>query len=80
MFVKIQTWGNSLALRIPKAFARELGLEPGSAVNLSSREGRLIIEKAAPVEYNLEELVAGISEENMHYEVDYGGPRGGEKL
>lgn len=80
MLVKIQTWGNSLALRIPKAFAREAGLEPGTTVNLTSEDGRLIIEKAASIEYKLEELVAGISEENIHYEVDYGGPRGGEKL
>jgi len=27
MLTKIQKWGNSLALRIPKAFADEAGLE-----------------------------------------------------
>ena len=56
MRTRIQKWGNSLALRIPKSFAVEVNLEQGSEVEVSSCEG----------------LLTRITEQNRHREVDTG--------
>jgi antitoxin MazE len=73
----VQKWGNSLALRIPKAFAEELGLEPNGAVELLLVEGHLkIVPQTRP--QTLEDLVARITPENTHDETDWGPPVGDE--
>ncbi len=73
----ISKWGNSLAVRLPKPFMDELGLCSGAEVDLTLRDGRLIL-VAASREYALEELVEGITPENRHRESDWGRPRGRE--
>jgi len=78
MRTQIQKWGNSLALRIPKSFATESHIEEGSLVDMSIIEGRLIIEPISEPTYTLEELLAGITKENLHAEVDTGSPTGKE--
>lgn len=78
MNVKIQKWGNSLALRIPQSFAAEIGLKPGSPVELSLEKDRLIIKPVSETEYVLEDLISEVHEENIHYEVDTGKPVGKE--
>lgn len=74
----IQKWGNSLALRIPKSFATEVNLKQGSEIEISPVDGKLVIFPATEVEYTLEHLLAGITEQNCHYEVDTGQPIGNE--
>jgi len=76
-------WGNSLALRIPKAFAQEIGASVGKAANMVVRDGKLVVEIAKPKlrrrrRYTLEQLVAGISPENRHREIEWGPPVGNE--
>ncbi|HJU14841.1 MAG TPA: AbrB/MazE/SpoVT family DNA-binding domain-containing protein [Stellaceae bacterium] len=73
MRARIAKWGNSLAVRIPKDCAEELGLAEGAPIEIKIAERQLIL---APVqrEYSLEELVAGITPENRHGETDWGGP------
>jgi antitoxin MazE len=80
MRTQIQKWGNSLALRIPKSFAAESNIDEGSTVDLSVAEGKLIINPISEPEYTLDELLAGITKENMHAEVDMGIPIGKELL
>ena len=76
MRARIQKWGNSLALRIPKAFADETGLETNSSVEITLAEGRIVI---TPIQkYDLDTLLAGITEENRHGEIDTGAPAGNE--
>ncbi len=77
MLARISKWGNSLAVRIPRAFAAELGIQEGVEVEMSVEDGRLVIAPARP-EYGLEELSAGITPENRHDETDWGRPTGGE--
>ncbi|HHY97587.1 MAG TPA: AbrB/MazE/SpoVT family DNA-binding domain-containing protein [Firmicutes bacterium] len=77
MIVKVQRWGNSLALRIPKSFASEVNLEPGSRVNLSLRGRRIVISPISQ-EYSMEELVSRINESNVHREISTGDPMGKE--
>lgn len=78
MTTRIQKWGNSLALRIPMAFAREIGLAQGATVDLSLRQGKVIIEPVEQPPLSLEQLLDGVTEENLHGEVDTGPAVGKE--
>jgi antitoxin MazE len=77
MRTRVQKWGNSLALRIPKAFALEVGLSEDREVDLSVQRGCLVVEPPAP-SYTLEELLAGVRPSNLHGEIDWGPPVGKE--
>ena len=72
MKTRIEKWGNSLALRIPRPFAEEFNLHEGSAVDVSVRNGNLVVVPIAEPQFTLEELVEQITPENRHDEVDVG--------
>ena len=72
MKARVQKWGNSLALRIPKTFASEVGLDPNSPVEMSLRDGKLIVVPVDKPKFTLKELLAKVTEENLHDEVDTG--------
>lgn len=78
MRVKVQKWGNSLALRIPKGIAELVELSDGGEVELSVEEGKMIVQPARRRRYSLEELVAGITDENRHDEIGTGPSVGNE--
>jgi antitoxin MazE len=78
--VSVQKWGNSLALRIPKALAEAAGVRQGSEVEVSVEAGRLVAEPVVRIP-TLEELLAGMTEENRHGEAwPNDAPRGREIL
>ncbi len=77
---KIQKWGNSLGLRIPKTFADELSIAEGTAVEIALRGGSLSIKPVRPPRYRLEELLEQVSETNLHEEIQTGSPVGREIL
>jgi antitoxin MazE len=79
MRARIQKWGNSLALRIPKAFASEIHLVNESEVDLSLRDGKLVVVPLAKPEPTLEELLKGVTKDNLHGEFDT-GPRQGKEV
>jgi antitoxin MazE len=74
----IAKWGNSLALRLPKSVAADAGFAEGTPVELSAQTGKLIIAPARP-KYRLAELLAQITPDNRHDEVDWGAPKGTEE-
>lgn len=78
MQAKIQKWGNSLAIRIPKGMAQETGLHYEAAVDLRVRDGYLIVERLQTQRFSLDQLLEEVSDENLHSEVDFGPARGGE--
>jgi len=78
MRTKIQKWGNSLALRIPKPFAIEAGMDKDTPVEISLKQGKLVISKAIPDEYSLTELLSEVTSENIHREVAFGDSTGKE--
>lgn len=78
MKTKIQRWGNSLAVRIPKPFAAEAGLDQQSEVDVSVVDGALVIKPCPEPSWSLEELLARVTDENLHDEVDAGPPVGRE--
>lgn len=77
MKIRVQRWGNSLAVRIPKAFAQEVGLVDGSPVELAVVGNHLVVEPSR-LSLQLEDLLAGVTEENIHQEVNTGGSVGNE--
>lgn len=72
MLTKVQKWGNSLALRIPKAFAVDIQLKNDSLVELSIVKGKIIVTPIPAPSWTLDELLAGITKDNLHNEVDTG--------
>lgn len=78
MEVRVKRWGNSLALRIPKPLAIEVGLEDDSRVELSLVDGKLVITPWLGSELELDDLLCRISEENLHREVETGPAVGSE--
>jgi len=78
MLTKVQKWGNSLALRIPKAFAIDAQLENDSLVEISIVKGKIIVTPVSAPGWTLDELLAGITKDNLHGEVDTGFAAGNE--
>jgi antitoxin MazE len=78
MITKLQKWGNSLAVRVPKAFASEMKIGDGASIEMMVEEGALVIRPAREGEWTLEALLAGVRDENIHGEWETGPPRGRE--
>lgn len=74
---RVVGWGNSQALRIPKPFLDALQLREGDEVEMLVEDGRLTVRPVTP-KLTLESLVAGITPENLHGEIDWGKPVGNE--
>ena len=78
MITRIRRWGTSLALRIPKALAREAGLQEGALVEVSARRRKVILAPTEGPPLTLDQLLEGVTEENRHHEVSTGLPSGQE--
>jgi len=78
MTTRIQKWGNSLALRIPKSFAEEVNLTQDSLVDIQVSDGFLMVKPAAK-RLQLDELLTGVTEQNHPSEFDF-GPRIGSEI
>lgn len=78
MLTRVQKWGNSLGLRIPRSFAVEARVEPGVIVDISLERGGLMVRRPRAKKYSLRELLQGITKGNLHGEVTSGGPVGRE--
>jgi len=74
----IQKWGHSLALRIPKPFAAEIGLQDASAVDLSLVDGKLVVAPLGRPPLALAQLLAQVTADNLPGEVDTGPACGSE--
>ena len=75
---QIAKWGNSLAVRIPRAVLQKAGLNEGDRVELGAdAEGNIVV-RGAKRKYSLDELLDKITPDNVHGEVHWGSPRGKE--
>ena len=70
MVAMVAKWGNSLALRIPQYIVKEIQITEGTEVELVVLDGNLVVKPKFRRRYSLEELVAGITPENLHSEVE----------
>lgn len=75
---KLARWGNSLALRLPKAVAEDAQLREGDPVTVRvAGEGRVVVTPARR-RFKLKELVSRINSKNRHEESAWGRPLGKE--
>jgi antitoxin MazE len=77
MVTRVQRWGNSLALRIPRSFAVQARVAEGTAVDIAVEDNRLVV-KPVQHQYRLRDLLKGIDRRNQHAEVRTGPPVGRE--
>ena len=76
MRASVQKWGNSLALRIPRTYAREAKVQKGSSVDIAFKSGKFILTPVFSPAYTLNKLLAGVNHKNIHKEQSSGQPRG----
>jgi len=75
---KVQLWGNSLALRIPKYIANQIKINNGSDIDVSLEDEKIIIRPIKRRRESLDYLLSKIDKNNIHKEEDFGEPVGGE--
>ncbi len=80
MTTKVQKWGNSLAVRLPKELAKNLHLSAGVRVSFVTKKNSFEIKaETRPIKkYILEELLKSITSKNYHSEYDWGKTVGKE--
>ena len=76
--VKLQKWGNSLGVRIPKSVTEDLNVNEGSELEIYVSEGNIIFKPAFRVNYSLEELLSKVKKGHLLKEDDWGKPQGKE--
>lgn len=79
MRVQLSKWGNSLAVRIPAAYAKAIGARDSGKAELWVEDGTLVLRPVQETpHYDLDALLAGITDDNLHAEVETGRPVGAE--
>ena len=80
MLAKVQKWGNSQGIRVPKTLLDELQIHVGDEVNISVEEGKIIVEPARPKRgrVRIEDLIAEMPADYVVEELDWGKPVGKE--
>ena len=78
MRARVQKWGNSLAVRIPKSLALESQLGQNTLVEMSLEAGKIVLVPLAPAELTLDQLLEGVTPDNLHRETETGEAVGHE--
>ena len=76
----VKKWGNSASVRIPASVMVAAGLRLDQAVEVREDNGRIVIEPIESEDYDLAQLLAAITPENTHENVDFGMPIGKEVI
>ncbi len=72
MKTAVQRWGNSLALRIPSAYAAETRISEGSEVELTIKSGSLVVRPLLRKRHSLAGLLRRVIPSNRHKAVATG--------
>lgn len=67
MEASIQKWGNSLALRIPSSYAKDIHLKKGSHVEIVIHDEKIVISPKKE-KIRLKNLLSRINKSNIHNE------------
>jgi antitoxin MazE len=78
MRVTVKKWGNSASIRIPSPIMEAAQVRLDQQVDVRAERGRIVVEPVRMPAFDLATLVAGITDENRHEEVDFGAPVGKE--
>lgn len=76
----VKKWGNSASVRIPAGIMEAVHLNLDAPVDVREEEGRIVIEPIKDRAFAIEELIAGITPQNLHTEIDFGATKGKELL
>lgn len=76
----VKKWGNSPSVRLPAAIMKAAALNVDDTVDIVVENGRIVIVPVRAKEYSLDALLVGITDENLHEKVDFGGPVGKELI
>jgi antitoxin MazE len=77
---KVQKWGNSLGVRIPRSVAAAARLQAGASVEIAPVAETIVIRPMMPARYRVADLLKGIKRSNLHAAADTGGPLGRESF
>ncbi|ADI00133.1 AbrB/MazE/SpoVT family DNA-binding domain-containing protein [Salisediminibacterium selenitireducens] len=69
MTTKLQKWGNSLGVRIPKSHVQQLNVSDGSEIEITLINNSIVI-KPVTKKPTLDELLSQVTEDNKHTEID----------
>ncbi|MCR5401047.1 MAG: AbrB/MazE/SpoVT family DNA-binding domain-containing protein [Treponema sp.] len=72
----VQKWGNSLGFRIPSIWAKDNNVKNGSKVEVIAEKGKITI---LPQKKSLDEMLAMVTPENIHSEIQTGSSVGNEE-
>ena len=78
MRARVQKWGNSLGIRIPKAMAQEAAVAADSEVEITSKDGKIVISPLRRKSFSLRQLLSKVTAANIHGEIESGHPVGKE--
>ena len=79
MHLTVQKWGNSLAVRLPRAVAKQVNVHKGSRMDMSLTADKIILSAAVdPKKYNLNALLKKVTKKNTHAVISFGKPVGKE--
>ena len=80
MVTKVQKWGNSQGLRLPKQVLEEVRISVGDNVDVTTRDGVIVVAPVKKVrcKYSLQELVSRVPKDYAVDELDWGEPVGRE--
>ena len=78
MKAKIQKWGNSLGIRIPRTVAQETSVESDSVVDITVEDGKILISPEKQKSLSLRQLLSRVTEANLHVEIVTSDPVGKE--
>lgn len=70
LLVTIKKWGNSASVRIPSSVMKSLNLNVGDQIDIKGEDGRIVIAPIKPERFTLEDLLLGITSENLHTRID----------
>lgn len=74
----VKKWGNSASVRIPTQVMKAARLKIDEPVDVREESGKVVIEPIRRKEFTLEELVDGITKDNLHEAIDFGSAVGRE--
>jgi antitoxin MazE len=78
MHVRVQKWGNSLAVRIPKPLAEDAEVKEGTVLNLAVSQGKVVATPVHKKKFSLKQLLSKVHRKNLHAEIESGSPVGRE--
>jgi len=78
MKTTVKRWVNSLAVRIPKAIAVESALDDGAIVDVKLVGRTVVLIPVRTRQHRLQDLLAGITKDNLYREAETGPPMGNE--